>query len=141
RLPPALALDRLQALAELALRPGLVPVGLTAKRLPDLAALDVAELDCPGGTAPGGAANDGCASRHGPPRVSGSRWDAWLVSPERARFLLGNPAYDRLVAIANVVPELDVGDATAAGVLAHPAHRDAQQLGDVGCGEEALNRH
>lgn len=64
-----------------------------------------------------------------------------MVSAERARLLLGNPAYDGVVPVADVVSELDVGDAAAAGVLAHPAHRDAQQLGDVDGGEEAIARH
>ena len=61
-----------------------------------------------------------------------------MVAPERARLLLGDPAYDGLLAVANVVSELDVGDAAAARVLAHPADRDAQQLGDVDSGEQAI---
>jgi hypothetical protein len=52
--------------------------------------------------------------------------------------LLGDQAYDRVLPVADVVSELDVGDAAAAGVFAHPAHRDAQQLGDVGGGEQAI---
>lgn len=42
------------------------------------------------------------------------------------------------MSVADVVSELNVGDAAAAGVFAHPAHRDAQQLGDVGGGEQAI---
>jgi hypothetical protein len=63
------------------------------------------------------------------------------MSPERARFLLSDPAYDGLVAVADVVSELDVGDAAAAGVLAHPADRDAQEFGDVVSGEKAVALH
>ena len=71
----------------------------------------------------------------------GSRWDPRVVSSERSRFLLGDPAYECLVAVADVVAELDVWDAAAAGVLAYPACRDAQQLGDLGGGEEAVASH
>ena len=64
-----------------------------------------------------------------------------MVLAKRASFQLRDPDYDRLLSIADVVSELDVGNATAAGVLAYPAHRDTEQLGDVGGGEEALSRH
>lgn len=64
-----------------------------------------------------------------------------VVSPERASLLLGDPAYDGVVAVADVVSELDVGDAAAAGVFAYPADRDGEQLGDVGGGEETLAHH
>lgn len=40
------------------------------------------------------------------------------VASERTRLLLGNPAYDRLVPVADVAAELDVGDATASRMLA-----------------------
>jgi hypothetical protein len=60
------------------------------------------------------------------------------VSPEGARLLLGYPAYDRLLPVADVVSELDVRDARVACVFAYPADRDAQQLGDVGGGEESI---
>jgi hypothetical protein len=60
------------------------------------------------------------------------------MAPEYARLLLADPAYDRLLARADVAAELDVGDAAAPRMLAHPAHRDAQQLGDVGGGEKAV---
>jgi hypothetical protein len=70
-----------------------------------------------------------------------SHWDLRAVSSEGARLLVGNPAYDGLVSVADVTPELDVWDAAAARVLAYPAHRDAQQLGDLGGGEEALASH
>jgi hypothetical protein len=63
------------------------------------------------------------------------------VSPEGARLLLGHPAYDRLLPVADVVSELDVRDAAVAGVLAYPAHRDAEQLGDIGGGEETITPH
>lgn len=65
----------------------------------------------------------------------------WAVPSERARLLLGNPAYDCLLPVAHVVPELDVGDKAASRVLAHPAHRDAEQLGDVGGGEQMITRY
>jgi hypothetical protein len=61
-----------------------------------------------------------------------------VVSAERSCFLLGDPAYDCVVPVADVVSELDVRDATVTGVLTHPADRDAQQLGDVGGGEETF---
>jgi hypothetical protein len=60
------------------------------------------------------------------------------MSPERARLLLGDPAYDGLLPIADVAAELDVGDAAAPRVLADPADRNAEQLGDVGGGEESI---
>ena len=60
------------------------------------------------------------------------------MSSERTRLLLNDPAYDRLLPIAHVASELDVGDEAASRMLAHPAHRDAQQLGDVGGGEETV---
>ena len=60
------------------------------------------------------------------------------MSPEGARLLLGYPAYDRLLPVAHVVSELDVRDAAVPGVLAYPAHRDAEQLGDIGGGEERI---
>lgn len=64
--------------------------------------------------------------------------DLWAVPSECARLLLADPAYDRLLPIADVASELDVGDEAASRMLAHPAHRDAQQLGDVGGGEETV---
>ena len=63
------------------------------------------------------------------------------MSPEGARLLLGDPAYDRFLSVADVVSELDVRDAAAAGVLAYPAHRNAQQFGDIGGGEETVTPH
>jgi hypothetical protein len=33
-----------------------------------------------------------------------------------------------------------VGDAAATRVLPHPAHRDAEQLGDVGGGEQSITQ-
>jgi hypothetical protein len=60
------------------------------------------------------------------------------VSPERARLLLADPAYDRLLPIADVTAKLDMRDEAASRMLAHPAHRDAQQLGYVGGGEETV---
>jgi hypothetical protein len=64
--------------------------------------------------------------------------DLRAVSSECARLLLADPAYDRLLPVADVASELDVGDEAASRVLAHPAHRDAQQLGYVGGGEETV---
>ena len=61
-----------------------------------------------------------------------------MVAAEGTGLLLGDPAYDGLLSVADVPAELDVGDATASGVLAYPADRDAEQLGDVGGGEEAV---
>src|SRR5262245_23956200 len=70
--------------------------------------------------------------------ASSSGRDPRVVSTERARLLLGNPGQQGLLAVANVAAELYVGDSTAARVLAYPAHRDAQQLGDVRSGEQSL---
>jgi len=64
--------------------------------------------------------------------------DLRAVSSECARLLLADPAYDRLLPIADVASELDVGDEAASRMLAHPAHRDAQQLGYVSGGEETV---
>jgi hypothetical protein len=61
-----------------------------------------------------------------------------MVTAEGARLLLGNPAYDGLLPVADVAAELDMRDAAASGVLAHPADRDAEQLGDVGGGQETV---
>jgi transcriptional regulator with XRE-family HTH domain len=55
--------------------------------------------------------------------------------------LLRHPGYERLLPVADVAAELDVGDAAAAGVVAYPAHRDTQQFGDIGGGEETVTSH
>jgi hypothetical protein len=68
----------------------------------------------------------------------GSRRDLRAVSAERARFLLAHPAYDGFSAVADIAAELDVRDAAAPRMLTHPADRDAEQLGDVCGGEEAI---
>jgi hypothetical protein len=61
-----------------------------------------------------------------------------VVATEGAGFLLGDPAYDGLMSVADVTTELNVWDAAAPGVFAHPADRDAEQLGDVDSGEETV---
>ena len=61
-----------------------------------------------------------------------------MVTAEGAGLLLSDPAYEGLLSVADVAAELDMRDAAAPGVLAHPADRDAQQLGDVGSSEETI---
>jgi hypothetical protein len=61
-----------------------------------------------------------------------------VVTAEGAGLLLGDPAYEGLLSVADVAAELDMWDAAAPGVLAHPADRNAEQLGDVGGGEETV---
>jgi hypothetical protein len=123
-----------ESLAELALRHALGPRRLRSERFEHLSAGGIAVFDPPDWPALALVADDCGSSRH---RSSSGR-DPWAVSPERACLLLGDPGYDCLLSVADVVSELDVGDAAAAGVFAHPAHRDAEQLGDVGGGEQAI---
>jgi hypothetical protein len=52
--------------------------------------------------------------------------------------LLGDPAYDRFLSVADIVSKLNVRDTAVAGVLAYPAHRDTQKLGDIRGGEETV---
>jgi hypothetical protein len=61
-----------------------------------------------------------------------------VVTAEGAGLLLGDPAYDGLLPVADVAAELDMRDSTVPRMLAHPTDRNAQQLGDVGGGEKTV---
>ena len=63
------------------------------------------------------------------------------VAAEGARLLFGDPSDDGFLSVAHVSAELDVGNAAAACVLADPADRDAEALGDVCGGEQPVAFH
>ncbi len=55
-----------------------------------------------------------------------------------AHFLLGDPGEHRLSSIALVAAERDVGEMVVSRVLAHPALRHGEEIGDFAGGEESV---
>src|ERR1043166_4350124 len=67
--------------------------------------------------------------------------DLRMVPAERTCLLFGDPSDDRLLPVTHVAAELDVGDAPTASMLAYPADRDAEQVGDICGGEQPVALH